>query len=156
MELTSSYELLRGNETVPSQEAASRQLILSVMHTSLSSLTYMSPAPCQWLGVAFLHGKGQGSGEEGGELDKLNWNRAIVVPHFLFHKPSHLFCCLECSPWTMLASLRTLHGCGRTGWVGWVGGEGGRCSHLAFSTTAQGGVGVGNKLEELKSPYGRK
>lgn len=66
MELTSSYELLRGNETVSSQEAASRQLILSVMHTSLSSLTYMSPVPCQWLGVALLHGEGQGSGEEGG------------------------------------------------------------------------------------------
>ena len=46
-----------------------------------------------------------------------------------------------------------LHGCGRTGWVG---GEGGRCSHLAFSPTAPAGVGVGNKLEELKSPFGRK
>ena len=60
---------------------------------------------------------------------------------------------LECSPWTKLASLRALHGCGRTGWVG---GEGSRCSHLAFSPTALAGVGVGNKLEELKSPFGRK
>lgn len=49
-------------------------------------------------------------------------------------------------------SARTLHGCGRTELGGVGGGEGGRCSHLAFSTTAQGGVGVGNKLEELKSP----
>ena len=91
-----------------------------------------------------------------GELDKLNWNGAVGVPHFPFHKPSHLFRCLECSPWTELASPWTLHGWGRTGWVGWVGGEGGRCSHLAFTPTAPGGAGVGRKLEELHSPYGRK
>ena len=55
------------------------------------------------------------------EPGKLNWNRAIGVPPFPFHKPTHLFCCLECSPWMTLASLRTQHDCGRTGWVGWEG-----------------------------------
>ena len=66
LELTLSYVLPRGNEAVPSQEAASRQPILSVMHTSLSPLPYRDPAPCQWLGVAPLQGEEQGSGEEGG------------------------------------------------------------------------------------------
>lgn len=57
LEVTLSYELPRGSETVPSQEAASRQMILSAMHTSLSSLIYRSQAVCQRLGVGPLRGR---------------------------------------------------------------------------------------------------
>lgn len=57
LEVTLSYEVPRGNETVPSQEAASRQMILSATHTSLSSLAYRSQAACQQLGVGPLRGR---------------------------------------------------------------------------------------------------